>query len=222
MTRVTLKENDPPASPGKYLTGPLEVFTTFDLEQNEVDQIENMAAIHNEHNIRAKIQEYERQLNTNDISVPTPRPRNGRPAVAPKPSMIQRASASRTTEEETNTQSWSDKDYEEVLNTDVTPAPVPLAPRKPSLNSSDWFKFQPLINPPPQLPSRSSLRRTRTLNSQDNDAVFNTPPFSPHMGQNSQQNVDHHCSTKENVYVDFPVSKSHFHPVLQKKERKKE
>ncbi|XP_026798916.3 SH3 domain-containing protein 19 [Pangasianodon hypophthalmus] len=167
-----------------------------------------MAALHGERNIRSKIQEFEKQISTDEISIPTPRPRNTtRPALAPKPSMTQRAFISSTTEEETNTQTWPDNNYEEVIRTNSTPVPPspaqrPQIPRKLSLNSSDQFKAQPLIKPPPQLPSRPSLRRGRTLNSQDEDAVFNTSPFSPR----AVHSVINHCSTKENEYVDAPVS----------------
>ncbi|XP_017316570.1 SH3 domain-containing protein 19 [Ictalurus punctatus] len=157
-----------------------------------------MTALHSERNIRAKIHEFERQTVTDELSTLTTRPRNAtRPAVAPKPSMTRRASVSSTTEEEPCTDS-----------TPVPPSP-PLRtqmPRKPSLNSSNQFKPQPLIRPPPQLPSRPSLRRTRTLNSQDEDAAFNTPPFSPRTAHNGQQNVNNHGRTKENEYVDAPFS----------------
>lgn len=167
-----------------------------------------MTALHSERNIRAKIHEFERQTVTDELSTLTTRPRNAtRPAVAPKPSMTRRASVSSTTEEEPCTDS-----------TPVPPSP-PLRtqmPRKPSLNSSNQFKPQPLIRPPPQLPSRPSLRRTRTLNSQDEDAAFNTPPFSPRTAHNGQQNVNNHGRTKENEYVDAPFSKSRFPPVQKR------
>lgn len=172
-----------------------------------------MASLQNERNIRAKIQEFERQINTDEISILTPRPRNtARPAVAPKTSMNQRASIRSTTKEETSTQTCPDNIYEEIISPNSSPAPPaptlrPQIPKKPSLNSSDQFKPPPLIKPPPQLPSRPSLRRSTALSSQDEDMVFNTPRTA----HNGQRNVNHHSSTKENVYMDDPVSKSYFH-----------
>ncbi|KAK3507571.1 hypothetical protein QTP70_028647 [Hemibagrus guttatus] len=161
-----------------------------------------MAALHSERNIRSKIQDFEKQLNNNEISIPTPRPRNGpRPAVAPKPSVTQRASVNSTTEEETNTQMFPGDMYEHVISTEnipVSPAviPRPQLPRQLSLSSNDQFK--PLIKPPPQLPSRPSLRRSTAVNSQDQEPAFSPPPVStrpPHIS---------HCSTRENDYVDSP------------------
>ncbi|XP_053335856.1 SH3 domain-containing protein 19 isoform X2 [Clarias gariepinus] len=171
-----------------------------------------MAAIHSERNIRAKIQEFEKQLNTDEISAPTPRPRNApRPAVAPKPSAVQRASfSSSTEEEERNTQTFEGNGYGEVMGSNSTPlAPFPplrpLMPRKPSLTSSDQVKPQPLIKPPPPS-SRPSQRRSRPLNSQEEDAVFNAPTLPPRTVHNGHQNVSSHNSIRENEYVDAPVS----------------
>ncbi|KAF5902199.1 SH3 domain-containing protein 19, partial [Clarias magur] len=169
-----------------------------------------MAAIHSERNIRAKIQEFEKQLITDEISAPTPRPRNvPRPAVAPKPSTVQRASNSSSIEEEdTNTQTFVGNSYNEVIglnSTPVAPAQRPTMPRKPSLTSSDQVKPQPLIKPPPPS-SRPSLRRSRPQNNQEEDAVFNTPTLPPRTVYNGHQNVSSHNSIRENEYVDTPVS----------------
>ncbi|XP_058240591.1 SH3 domain-containing protein 19 [Hemibagrus wyckioides] len=160
-----------------------------------------MAALHTERNIRSKIQDFEKQINNNEFSTPTPRPRNGpRPAVAPKPSVTQRPVSS-TTEEESNTQVFPGDLYERSINTEnipVSPAVIPRPQLPRQLN--DQLKPQPLIKPPPQLPSRPSLRRTTAVNSQDQETAFSPPPVStrpPHIS---------HCSTPENNYVDDPAT----------------
>ncbi|KAI5088019.1 SH3 domain-containing protein 19 [Silurus meridionalis] len=169
-----------------------------------------MATLSSERNIQAKIQEFEKQMTTDENGIPFPRPRNTtRPAVAPKPSVTPRLSIRNATEEVTNAQTYPWNQYEEVISTNSTPVFPPPAlrpqmPKKPSLNSIDQFK--PLIKPPPQLPSRPSLRRGRNINSPEEDAGFSTPPFSPRPANNGPQNTSNHSSTKENEYVDAPVS----------------
>ncbi|KAK2865827.1 hypothetical protein Q7C36_001883 [Tachysurus vachellii] len=159
-----------------------------------------MASLHSERNIRSKIQDFEKQTNTQERSIPAPRPRIAtRPAVAPKPSVSQGASVSSTTEEESNTQMFPDGLYDQVISTEnisVPPAviPRPQLPRQLSLNS------RPLIKPPPQFPSRPSLRRSTAVNSQDQEAAFSPPPISTRPPYNS------HCSTRENDYVEDPAT----------------
>ncbi|TTK16478.1 SH3 domain-containing protein 19 [Bagarius yarrelli] len=163
-----------------------------------------MAALYSDRNIRGKIQDFEKQLNTTETSIPTPRPRNTkRPTVAPKPIMTPRASVSSTTEEETNTQLFPDR----VISTENTPVPSaviprPQIPRRASLNLNDQFTAQTLIKAPPQLPPRPSLRRATALNSQDEDTAFSSPPFSS--GKQPQYNSQR--STKENDYVEDSVN----------------
>ncbi|XP_047671613.1 SH3 domain-containing protein 19 isoform X2 [Tachysurus fulvidraco] len=159
-----------------------------------------MAALHSERNIRSKIQDFERQMNTQELSTPAPRPRiAARPAVAPKPSVSQRASVSSTAEEESNTQMFPEGLYDQVITTEnisvpPTVIPRPQLPRQLSLNS------RPLIKPPPQFPSRPSLRRSTAVNSQDQEAAFSPPPISTRPPYNS------HCSTRENDYVEDPAT----------------
>ncbi|XP_062864377.1 SH3 domain-containing protein 19 [Trichomycterus rosablanca] len=166
-----------------------------------------MAGLYSERNIRARIQEFENQVTTEETSVPTPRPRNSRPAVGTKPSVPPRASISSTTAGETDVRDETNNYFNEVLDDHINPTPTYWRPQlstKPSLNSFDQVK--PLIKSPPQLPSRSSLRRSNTLNSRDEEDGFNSSPFSPTTLSKQILNVNNHNNSAQNDYMDAGIN----------------
>ncbi|XP_076872401.1 SH3 domain-containing protein 19 isoform X2 [Brachyhypopomus gauderio] len=242
---VQLKDRDPVPSlendtglSGPYLKELLEAFgsdppldPTCSVAKQEdqntqggEDLVENMTALHNDRNIRARIQAFERQNGPDEPGgVPSPRPRNiytKAPVAAPKPSVAPRPSVSRPAEEEAAAQ----ENYYEDINimaSSITsgtvqppaPAPKPLPPRKPSIGSKE--EFRPPVKTTPLLPSRPSLNRSKNVSSQDEPVVFKVPP-TPVKPNRDLLNMNNHNSTGlllnatqslvENEYVDFPSS----------------
>ncbi|XP_017569020.1 SH3 domain-containing protein 19 [Pygocentrus nattereri] len=228
---VTSVENDTLSS-GKYLKELLEAFSSdpqLDLHQPEVlddqqdqgkeDLTENMNSFHSDRNIRARIQAFEGQIDTDGAGAPFPRPRNiysKSPVGVQKPAIAPRSSLSSTPAEE-EAAAPPGNFYEE---TSLPPplAPKPQPPRKPSFSCKEESKPQPPIKTA-LLPSRPPLVRSKTVGSQDDEVAgpLKGPPL-PLKPSKNPLNLNNHNSTAlllnasqtlataENEYVDAPIS----------------
>lgn len=194
---------------GKYLKEILDVFSSdhqYDLshpvnvQENKTDQSaqnhsENMAALHSDRNIRAKIQAFESQSNTenDETTAPLPRPRKAYtkpPVLAPKPSIAPRPSIRKPKEEE---ELPTDNHLLDVI-IPPTPAPRPQSLKKTSLDAKDESDFQSILKAIPIPPSRPSLVRGRNVSSHDEEFVFKGPP-SPLKPSKDLLNFNNHNST---------------------------
>uniref|UniRef100_A0A4W4EVH9 SH3 domain containing 19 n=1 Tax=Electrophorus electricus TaxID=8005 RepID=A0A4W4EVH9_ELEEL len=237
QTLVQLQDRDPVPSlenatgpSGPYLKELLEAFGSDppldpscseakqedQSEKGGEDLIENMTALHNDRNIRARIQAFERQTGSDEAATPSPRPRNiysKTPVAPPKPSVAPRPTVSRPAEEEAAAA------HENVYENDHLPvsAPRPLPPRKPSLGSREESKPKPPVKTACLLPPRPSLLRSKNLSSQEEEVVIKGPP-PPVMPSKELLQLNNHNSPGllrnatrtlvENSYVDLPSSKS--------------
>uniref|UniRef100_A0A671M7R7 SH3 domain containing 19 n=1 Tax=Sinocyclocheilus anshuiensis TaxID=1608454 RepID=A0A671M7R7_9TELE len=224
------------AHSGNYLQELLDVFSSEpqselsisvniqgeQTNQTKENQSEKMTSLHNDHNIRSRIQAFESQSNAenDETSMPFPRPRKvfaKPPAVAPKPSIALRPSVKKPKEEQLS--QFASHLYEEV-DAPPMPAPRPQLLKKPSLDSRDDSNSQPPFRAVLIPPSRSSLVRVKNVCSQDEEVVLKEPhlPLKP---SKDLLNLNNHNSTAllsnitfaenmlSNDYVDAPTSKYH-------------
>ncbi|XP_072526273.1 SH3 domain-containing protein 19 [Salminus brasiliensis] len=237
---VTSWENES-LSPGKYLKELLEAFDcdpelvlpgTDRNQENQSkqegeDPAENMNGHHSDRNIRARIQAFESQTSTDEASAPLARPRNiyiklpvgpAKPSVAPRPSLSSKPAEEKPAD--------TPEDYYEEVDAPPmppSPAPKPQLPRKPSMSSKEGPKPQPLFKTA-LLPPRPSLVRSKTLGSQDEEAIsiFKGPP-PPLKPTKDLLNMNNHNSTAllnatqtlavgENEYMDGPISRAPIKP----------
>lgn len=219
---------------GKYLKELLDVFNSepqYDLsnpvniQEKKTDlsaqnPSENMTALHSDRNIRAKIQAFESQSNTesDETAAPLPRPRKAYtkpPVLAPKPSIAPRPSVRKPKEEELPLANHVHED----VNVPPTPAPRPQSFKKPSSSElTDESDFQPPLRMIPIPPSRPSLVRAKNVSSQDDELVFKGLP-SPLKPSRDLLNFNNHNSTallpnitstdnvQTNDFVDAVISK---------------
>ncbi|XP_016145077.1 SH3 domain-containing protein 19-like [Sinocyclocheilus grahami] len=230
------------AHSGNYLQELLDVFSSEpqselsnsvniqgeQTNQTKENQSENMTSLHNDRNIRSRIQAFESQSNAEneETSMPFPRPRKvfaKPPALAPKPSIALRPSVKKPKEEQLS--QFVSHLYEEV-NTPPMPAPRPQLFKKPSLDSRDDSNSQPSFRAALIPPSRSSLIRVKNVLSQDEEVVLKEPhlPLKP---SKDLLNLNNHNSTAllsnitfaenmlSNNYVDAPTNHSPSKPARQ-------
>uniref|UniRef100_A0A8C1JS89 SH3 domain containing 19 n=2 Tax=Cyprinus carpio TaxID=7962 RepID=A0A8C1JS89_CYPCA len=224
------------AHSGKYLQELLDVFSSEpqselsnsvniqgeQTNQTKENQSENMTSLHNDRNIRSRIQAFESQSNTenDETSMPFPRPRKvfaKPPPLAPKPSIVLRPSVKKPKEEQVS--QFVSHLYEEV-DTPPMPAPKPQLFKKQSLYSRDDSDSQPPFSAALIPPSRPSLLRVRNIPSQDEE-VISKGPYLPLKPSKDLLNLNNHNSTAllsnitsaenmlSNDYVNAPTSKYH-------------
>lgn len=187
-----------------------------------------MTSLHNDRNIRSRIQAFESQSNTenDETSMPFPRPRKvftKPPPLAPKPSIVLRPSVKKPKEEQVS--QFVSHLYEEV-DTPPMPAPKPQLFKKQSLYSRDDSDSQPPFSAALIPPSRPSLLRVRNIPSQDEE-VISKGPYLPLKPSKDLLNLNNHNSTAllsnitsaenmlSNDYVNAPTSKCKCFSVLQ-------
>lgn len=230
---------------GKYLQELLDVFSSEpqselsnsvniqgeQTNQTKENQSENMTSLHNDRNIRSRIQAFESQSNTenDETSMPFPHPRKvftKPPPLAPKPSIALRPSVKKPKEEQVS--QFVSHLYEEV-DTPPMPAPKPQLFKKQSLYSRDDSDSQPPFSAALIPPSRPSLVRVRNIPSQDEE-VISKGPYLPLKPSKDLLNLNNHNSTAllsnitsaenmlSNDYVNAPTSKCKcfFHTTVQK------
>ncbi|XP_035385775.1 SH3 domain-containing protein 19-like [Electrophorus electricus] len=187
-----------------------------------------MTALHNDRNIRARIQAFERQTGSDEAATPSPRPRNiysKTPVAPPKPSVAPRPTVSRPAEEEAAAAHENVYENVDIALSSPAPgpaqdhlpvsAPRPLPPRKPSLGSREESKPKPPVKTACLLPPRPSLLRSKNLSSQEEEVVIKGPP-PPVMPSKELLQLNNHNSPGllrnatrtlvENSYVDLPSS----------------
>ncbi|XP_052320663.1 SH3 domain-containing protein 19 isoform X2 [Oncorhynchus keta] len=232
---------------GKYLQELLDVFCPVDLcDQNtsdnqtptdvsdqseEGDEDGDMAALHSQRNIRARIQAFESQEGDGEpeFKQPEPLPRNVHlkppvisakpaPALAPKPSIKKPSNGN-------NYQGAISIFSTPFIPSIPTPAPRPMLHRKPSI-VPEPKEPEPEAPPPAKtaLLSRSRLSiaaRAKNLFPQEEDEPRLVPPISPEkprkepLGLNLNNHNSASITTTEavNEYMDNPTNYIPVNPV---------
>jgi hypothetical protein len=194
-------------------------------QSQEGDEDGDMAALHSQRNIRARIQAFESQEGDGEpeFKQPEPLPRNVHlkppvisakpaPALAPKPSIKKPSNGN-------NYQGAISIFSTPFIPSIPTPAPRPMLHRKPSI-VPEPKEPEPEAPPPAKtaLLSRSRLSiaaRAKNLFPQEEDEPRLVPPISPEkprkepLGLNLNLNNSASITTTEavNEYMDNPTSK---------------